>query len=305
MNINLAAASKKKKPAAKLGFGLNQRGSNKPNNIFMAADDDSDDDDEPAAAVTAETARAAVNREIAAEQAALRKRAREKMAAAGGEYDYDGAHETSNAAQKTTTTDTTAGTGAGTARKSRYIADLLQAAEKRKQERDVVHERKVAREQTAEEEADADLAGKEKFVTAAYKRKLEERQLWLQKDQDTQREEELSDVTKKTGGAAMASFYGNWNRNVAVGGGIESSAPAEAASSGLGFLDGFEQGDGDAIGNNGSADADKLEKGATGQAAPKAHLDEVETPPSISMREARQAKLAQARMRYFQRVKLQ
>jgi hypothetical protein len=103
----------------------------------------------------------------------------------------------------------------------------------------------------------------------------------------------------------MASFYGNWNRNVAVGGGIESSAPAEAASSGLGFLDGFEQGDGDAIDNNGSADADKLEKGATGQAAPKAHLDEVETPPSISMREARQAKLAQARMRYFQRVKLQ
>jgi coiled-coil domain-containing protein 55 len=57
------------------------------------------------------------------------------------------------------------------ARQSRYIGGLLEKAEERKREQDVLYERQLAKERAAEDHLFGD---KERFVTAAYRKKLEE-----------------------------------------------------------------------------------------------------------------------------------
>jgi coiled-coil domain-containing protein 55 len=325
MNINLAgAASKNKKKqggagGANIGFGLNKRGGGgggKGNALLDAEDDDDDSSEEhnsnaPAAnpASAASSSRAAVNRELAVEQAALRKRAQEqilnatkKNAGDSNVYDYDGVYDSLHPDTKKKQKSSASSEAQPAERKSRYISDLLKASEKRKKERDFVHERKVAKEQAAEEEEDSDLHGKEKFVTAAYKRKLEERELWKSAEEVKEREEEKQDVTKKTGEGAMASFYGNLNKNVAMGGAMREDEPVEGkrgthdeesattkddAPFNLGFMDGFETSGG---GDNEETSSKKESK--------------EEEEPDVkqeSMRQVREAKIVQARIRYFQR----
>lgn len=314
MNINLAgAASKKKKMqgggGTNIGFGLNQRGGDKGNALLDAEDED-DSSQEHAANPTsaASSSRAAVNRELAVEQAVLRKRAQEQILNAtkkntgdcnSNVYDYDGVYDSLHPEKYK---EKSSAQSKPAERKSRYISDLLKASEKRKKERDFVHERKVAKEQAAEEAEDSDLHGKEKFVTAAYKRKLEERELWKSAEEVKEREEEKQDVTKKTGEGAMASFYGNLNRNVAMGGSMskdehddgKSGADEEEATStkddapfSLGFMDGFET-------SGGGDNAETLGKKDSKE-------DEDPDVKRISMRQVREAKIAQARIRYFQR----
>jgi hypothetical protein len=313
MNINLAGASKKKKKqgGTNIGFGLNKRGGG--GNALLDAEDNDDSSEEndsnahaanPTSALS--SSRAAVNRELAVEQAALRKRAQEQILNAtkktgSNVYDYDGVYDSLHPDKNKETASALSQSQPGE-RKSRYISDLLKASEKRKKERDFVHERKVAKELAAEEEEDAGLHGKEKFVTAAYKRKLEERELWKSAEEVQEREEEKQDVTKKTSEGAMASFYGNLNRNVAMGGVMSKDKPGEGKSGAddeeaatakedapfsLGFMDGFEPSGG---GDNAETSSKKESK-------------EEEDPNSkrISMRQVREAKIAQARIRYFQR----
>jgi hypothetical protein len=316
MNINLAGAASKKKKGASIGFGLNKRGGGGKGNAFLDAEDDGDSSEEHngnanaanSMSASASSSRAAVNRELAVEQAALRKRAQEqiqnatkKNAGDSNVYDYDGVYDSLHPDKKKEKS--SASSEAQPAeRKSRYISDLLKASEKRKKERDFVHERKVAKEQAAEEEQDSDLHGKDKFVTAAYKRKLEERELWKSAEEVKEREEEKEDVTKKTGEGAIASFYGNLNKNVAMGGAMredetnegkrgthdeEAATTKEDAPFSLGFMDGFETSGG---GDNEETSSKKESK-------------EEEDPnvKQISMRQVREAKVAQARIRYFQR----
>ena len=283
MNINLGASSKAgKKKKKTLSLGLNVLG------------DDEDVDDSEQTDVPPSSSRAAVNQALQVEQAALRKRARE---AAEKVYDYDGSYETF----KPTTNEPKA--PADEERKSRYIGELLQAAEKRKKERDIVYERKVAREQAQEEES-ADFRGKEKFVTAAYRKKLEERELWLAEEDAREREEEANDVTKKTGGSAMASFYGNLNRNVAMGGSLQDNPEVQgkqnvtdtpqandssddAPEGRLSFVDGFE----------------KASPGAEEEDQGKKLTEEAEDPSARRerLREATEEKIKKARERYFKR----
>lgn len=98
---------------------------------------------------------------------------------------------------------------------SRYIAKLLGTAKNRNREREIIYERKLAREQQVENSKE-EYVGKEKFVTKSYKRKLEERELWLKEEEERNKLEELNDVTKQKG---LDSFYGNMmNRNVSMGG---------------------------------------------------------------------------------------
>lgn len=166
MNINLSGS--KKKAGKSLGFGLNKRSKKPKSNVF---DDDGDESSDGGNNINNEQddkkkskkdERDAVNREIAAEQEALRNRAKKAMAAASGDslYDYDGAYDSFNpkkGTEKESQKDESP-------KKSRYIQDLMKQAEKRNVERDAIYERKVAREQE-EEDAQADFRGKEKFVT--------------------------------------------------------------------------------------------------------------------------------------------
>lgn len=163
MNINLSAAasSKKKKDGKnKLSYGLNKP---KKSNVF--GDDDSESDEEEAEGTnpSTSTARSAVNRDIAAEQEALRKRAQQAMANATNDslYDYDGAYESFKPNKEEEEKQKEA---APEERKSRYIQDLLKQSKKREIEREAILERKIAREQ-AEEDAQAEYQGKEKFIT--------------------------------------------------------------------------------------------------------------------------------------------
>ena len=61
------------------------------------------------------------------------------------------------------------------ARQSKYIASLKEQAERRKREADVAFERRTLKERQQEDHLFED---KEKFVTAAYRRKLEEDKKW-------------------------------------------------------------------------------------------------------------------------------
>jgi coiled-coil domain-containing protein 55 len=292
MNISLAKAKEREKFA----FGLNAPNSRKEGGEGTKAssvfgDDDSEPDSDDG------DDRAAVNRDLRAEQEALRKRAAASMEAAA-EYDYDGVYDEMHTASSNKPTEPQE-------KKSRYIGELLKAAKQRERERDIIHERKMARELAQEE---TEYLGKDKFVTKAYKQKLAERELWVQEEEARRLEEEKEDVTKKTGDGAFASFYGNFNRNVAMGGssgkeetttkdlGVKDgpilASISQKPPSSLGFIDGFEQA---APESNDEKDAhynDESNKSESSVAAP---------PSPMSMRKAREEKLAKARIRYFQR----
>ena len=148
------------------------------------------------------------------------------------------------------------------------------------------------------------------FFVLAYKRKLEERRQLAAADKKQEEEDERQDVTKKTGGAAFASFYGNFNKNIAMGG--ESDKPKDSKEEGKegnssdsnkkmvptepGFLSGFERsGNNDHNNDKGSSpDITKIEKEA----------DVAVVDPEVkrmAARKAREKKIAEARIRYFQR----
>ena len=337
MNISLstAAASKKKKKTngsggvGGIGYGLNQRGTGtnrKSKNVFGDDSSDDSDNDQPDASTAAATdARAMVNRALKQEQEALRKRAQKELQKAAADestshlYNYD---------EESAVTTTTHGNNNNNddksnsaPRESRYIAKLLETAQERKIDRDIAYERKMAREQAQEENENVELRGKERFVTAAYKRQLQERKEFLDKRAKL---EDDSDVTKSTGG--MANFYGNLNQNVAMGvtnpskeedphaskanqsafskyqaptkgdenrdredseDGEDMNSEKDDKPKAMGFLDGFEKT---------SESKDDWVKEAAPSDKPKSLEAQRE-----ERRRLREEKVAQARMRYMQR----
>lgn len=94
----------------------------------------------------------------------------------------------------------------------KYIKTLLEKAEHRKQEQEIVYERKLRKDR---EEEDHLYGDKDKFVTSSYKRKLVEQKKW--QEEQEKKDAENQDVTKKKD--AMFSFYANLldRRNVAAG----------------------------------------------------------------------------------------
>lgn len=300
MNINLAKApAKKKMGVAALGF--NARGAT----TAFGSDDSSSSEGEPV------TGRTAVNRAITKEQAALRVRAAAAVASSSVNadiYDYDGAYDSFHSKSKDSEKEDS--------KESRYIGDLLKAAEQRKWERDLAHERKVARDQAAEEEAEPEFRGKEKFVTAAYKRKLEERKVWQANDEKQRLIEEGHDVTKQTDGVGIANFYGNLTKNVAMGGGTNGSkAPTgdnddKTRPPRAGKIAGLDSWTGDG-GDDELESADAVNGIGATSSDPNGEVqkDEIETAedPTIRrkrMRLLREKKVEEARARYFQRLGL-
>jgi len=86
-------------------------------------------------------------------------------------------------------------------RKSRYIGDLLETAKFRETEQNIIYERVLLKEREKEDHL---YEGKEKFVTAAFKKELIERKKW-QAEQD-KKDAMQEDVTKKKD---LSSFYSN------------------------------------------------------------------------------------------------
>ena len=214
-------------PKGRLDYGLNAR--NKPNKnasssrkkgltSFGGDDSDSNDDDDnrhhgPSGA------RSDINREIAAEQAALRKRAEAAMDASSAldpmVYDYDGKYDSFGSGREASSVDDERKErSSGTKGQCRYISSLLKTAQRRNQEQEIVYERKIAKEQAAKD-AELMYEGKEKFITSAYKRKLAEREEWAKEEKERERREEEEDVTKVMKGGNF--LYGGFVKNVVLG----------------------------------------------------------------------------------------
>ena len=79
-------------------------------------------------------------------------------------------------------------------RKSRYIESLIAKQKEREREQDIIYERRLLKEREKEDHLYGD---KEKFVTAAYRKKLEEDRKWLEEEKIADAREAADDVTKK------------------------------------------------------------------------------------------------------------
>ena len=95
---------------------------------------------------------------------------------------------------------------------SRYIGQLLVKAAEREREADVVFERRTVKERQKEDHLYGD---KEKFVTAAYKKKLEADAAFEAAERAADAAEAAADVSKRRD---MSAFYANLlTKNTAYG----------------------------------------------------------------------------------------
>jgi hypothetical protein len=210
-------ASKKK--ATNLAFGLNTRKekNNKSSSVLndgISSSDEGDNDRRVGHDNGTISSKGKVNRELLAEQDALRKRADKAivgMSEKSNIYDYDTNYESFSSGHQSTLK-THEEHNFEKKRESRYIANLMENAKERKEEREIVMERQIAREQEAEGIND-EFLGKDKFITKGYKRVLDERKTWLERDAKQSKIEEEEDVTKKTG-VGVSAIYSNFDNFV-------------------------------------------------------------------------------------------
>ena len=200
------------------------------------------------------------------------------------------------------------------------MSDLLKNAKRRRSERDAIYERKLAKEQREEEELNPEFMGKERFMTSAYKQKLAERAA-MDKEQEAQDKTDVYSNQRGNGkGVGMANFYSNLSRHGEGGASSSRQDTGEVEKSTMGrgenqathlkdeskpaFLDGFEAAPSarpgflDGFEAAGPKQNDKQETG---------HNEEHKLPPknivpnSRTMRQIREEKVAQARIRYLRR----
>lgn len=73
----------------------------------------------------------------------------------------------------------------------KYIQNLIQKAKEREQYREIVYEKKIAKERSKDDHLFAD---KDKYVTEAYRRKLAEREKQMELERIRELQEEREDV---------------------------------------------------------------------------------------------------------------
>lgn len=97
--------------------------------------------------------------------------------------------------------------------KPKYIMNLLVKAEEKKREQELVMERKMQKEREEDENMHED---KQKYVTAAYKKQLQEANKWKEIEAERARADAKQDVRKQ---GDISGFYRNLlNNNVSYGG---------------------------------------------------------------------------------------
>ena len=189
-----------------------------------ALDDDLDDDASARARVAQELrhsggggssiANAAA---FAAKQAALEEDA--------GAFDYDGVYDEMQEKKQSAVR---LGVQKAEEKTAKYIGGIMQAHKVREIENEKVFERKLQKEA----EAEAHLYGdKEKFMTSAYRKKLEARDEYEAELKRQEAEEAKEDVTKRGG---LGHFYANLLDNNMTGNGLDKAAAAAGRSGGDG-----------------------------------------------------------------------
>lgn len=74
----------------------------------------------------------------------------------------------------------------------KYIENLMKKAKEREQYREIVYERKIAKERSKDDHI---YANKDKFVTEAYRKKLAERERQMELERLRELQEERDDVS--------------------------------------------------------------------------------------------------------------
>ncbi|TKY50683.1 Nuclear speckle splicing regulatory protein 1 [Spatholobus suberectus] len=97
-------------------------------------------------------------------------------------------------------------------RKPKYIQNLIKKAKEREQYREIVYEKKIAKERSKDDHLYSD---KDRFITEAYRKKLAERERQMELERLRELQEERDDVTKKKD--FLLDFYSNLDKNVAYG----------------------------------------------------------------------------------------
>ncbi|KAL7575577.1 hypothetical protein ACA910_020150 [Epithemia clementina (nom. ined.)] len=322
--LKLPVHKKNKKKSKPLSTGLNARGDDTARNVFASGDSDHDEDKNPINnnnnnSESSSSYRENVNRAIRQEQEAMRKRAEQSMKRAAAQegssiYDYDGNYESFSSSKQNEQANRPKQANDG---QSRYMGELLKAAKERSYERDIAYERKMARELEQEENENAELQDKDKFITAGYKRKLEERKLWkASRDKLDEEEEKLRQQQEASSDAVMANFHGNFTKNVAMGGahatadkGVPVStasgapaagvAPADSSQKPSSVFEGLELAQNEKGGESAIGGVTTTKAVAAG-----ASSDDPET-ARLERRRIREEKVAQARERYFRRHAIQ
>lgn len=174
-----------------------------PPPAFAFKDDDDDEDD-----VEREISRQAAKNRALQKVEEVHKKALEEDPSV---FDYDGHYdEMKEKIARPRIQDKTE-------RKSKYIDVLMKKVKEREREHEIIYEKKILKERSKDDHL---FAGKEKFVTRAYKEKLAERAKWMEEERLRQLREEKEDVTKKKD---MSDFYFSLNKNVAFGAGSDES----------------------------------------------------------------------------------
>jgi len=211
------------------GGGSSSKGKKKTKGLSGFGGDDSSDDSSSDKDTnnnnTKTSARSTINKEIQAEQEALRKRAEAAMAKSNTsniEYNYDDEYDNFSSKKKKQDAASLAAAKqkqqSNEPKQSRYINTLLKTAQRRNQEQEIIYEKQVQKEQSIE---DPLYESKDKFITSSYKRKLQEREQWSQQEKERSKREEIEDVTKK--GIGMGNFmFSGIGRSMLVGGGKDT-----------------------------------------------------------------------------------
>ncbi|KAK7357934.1 hypothetical protein VNO80_17231 [Phaseolus coccineus] len=121
-------------------------------------------------------------------------------------FDYDGVYDKMKAKETRPLTQDRE------ERKPKYIENLIKKAKEREQYREIVYEKKIAKERSKDDHI---YANKDKFVTEAYRKKLAERERQMELERLRELQEERDDVTKKKD--FLLDFYSNLDKNVAYG----------------------------------------------------------------------------------------
>ncbi|GIM15521.1 hypothetical protein Vretimale_18292 [Volvox reticuliferus] len=167
-----------------------------PANVF--GDDDSEEEN-----VELQIARQADKKRAAAK---VQQMYEEALAEDPSVFDYDGVYDSIQEARVAPKQQDKM------QRQSKYIASLLEQAQQRKREQDVLYERRMVKERQQEDHLYED---KERFVTSAYRKKLEEDKKWQEAERQKELEEQRNDVRKV---GHMGNFYANLlTKNVAYG----------------------------------------------------------------------------------------
>lgn len=176
--------------------------------VFAMDDDDDDDNDANDTAVgddDAERRALAAKRRVGTVSTSNRiteAHTKEALAQDATVFEYDAVFDDMKAQQK----QATRAARKDAARQPKYIAQLLAKAEERKRDDELYYEKKLLREQA--EEA-AEFGDTEKFITSAYRKRMEENRLWREEKERRDAAIEASSIATSGSTALLANILNN------------------------------------------------------------------------------------------------